>query len=59
MNKILNALQTGIMMMLMIQYASYDNESAIRFLAVLIGVEILKLLIKEWKDEDDNERINS
>ena len=52
MNKILNALQTGIMMMLMIQYASYDKESAIRFLAVLIGVEILKLLIKEWKDED-------
>ena len=53
MNKILNALQTGIMMMLMIQYASYDKESAIRFLAVLIGVEILKLLIKEWKDPDE------
>ena len=52
MNKILNALQTGLIMMLMIQYASYDKESAIRFLAVLIGVEILKLLIKEWKDED-------
>ena len=52
MNKILNTLQTGIMMMLMIQYASYDNNSAIRFLSVLIGVEILKLLIKEWKDED-------
>ena len=52
MNKILNTLQIGIMMMLMIQYASYDKESAIRFLAVLIGVEILKLLIKEWKDED-------
>ena len=52
MNKIMNALQTGIMMMLMIQYASYDIDSAIRFLAVLIGVEILKLLIKEWKDED-------
>ena len=52
MNKILNALQTGIMMMLMIQYATYDKDSAIRFLAVLIGIEILKLLIKEWKDED-------
>lgn len=57
MNKILNTLQTGIMMVLMIQYASYDIDSAIRFLAVLIGFEILKLLIKEWKD--DNERINS
>ena len=54
MNKILNTLQTGIMMMLMIQYASYDKESAIRFLAVLIGIEILKLLIKEWKEEDEN-----
>ena len=53
MNKILNTLQTGIMMMLMIQYASYNKESAIRFLAVLIGVEILKLLIKEWKEEDE------
>ena len=52
MNKILNTLQTGLMMMLMIQYASYDKESAIRFLAVLIGIEILKLLIKEWKEED-------
>ena len=52
MNKILNALQTGLMMMLMIQYATYDKDSAIRFLAVLIGVEILKILIKEWKDED-------
>ena len=52
MNKILNALQTGIMMMLMIQYASYDKDSAIRFLAVLIGVEILKLLVKEWNEED-------
>ena len=52
MNKILNALQTGLMMMMMIQYASYDKDSAIRFLAVLIGVEILKILIKEWKDED-------
>ena len=52
MNEILNALQTGIMMMLMIQYASYDKDSVMRFLAVLIGVEILKLLIKEWKDED-------
>ena len=52
MNKILNTLQTGIMMILMIQYASYDKDSAIRFLAVLIGVEILKLLIKERKDED-------
>ena len=54
MNKILNTLQTGIMMMLMIQYASYDKDSAIRFLAVLIGIEILKLLIKEWNDEDEN-----
>ena len=52
MIKILNTLQTGIMMMLMIQYASYDKDSAIRFLAVLIGISILKLLIKEWKDED-------
>ena len=52
MIKIMNALQTGIMMMVMIQYASYDKDSAIRFLAVLIGVEILKLLVKEWKDED-------
>ena len=52
MNKILNTLQTGIMMILMIQYTSYDKDSAIRFLAVLIGVEILKILIKEWKDED-------
>ena len=54
MNKILNTLQTGLMMILMIQYASYDKDSAIRFLAVLIGVEILKLLIKEWKEEDEN-----
>ena len=54
MNKIPNILQTGLMMMLMIQYASYDKDSAIRFLAVLIGIEILKLLIKEWKDEDEN-----
>ena len=54
MNKILNTLQTGIMMMMMIQYASYDKDSAIRFLAVLIGIEILKLLIKEWNDEDEN-----
>ena len=53
MTQILNALQTGIMMMLMIQYASYDKDSAIRFLAVLIGVAILKLLIKEWKDPDE------
>ena len=53
MNKILTTLQTGIMMMLMIQYASYDRDSAIRFLAVLIGVEILKILIKEWKEEDE------
>ena len=52
MIKIMNTLQTGIMMMLMIQYASYDKDSAIRFLAVLIGIVILKLLIKEWKDED-------
>ena len=52
MIKIMNTLQTGIMMMLMIQYASYDNDSAIRFLAVMIGIEILKLLIKEWKEED-------
>lgn len=59
MNKILNTLQTGLMMILIIQYASYDKDSAIRFLAVLIGVEILKLLIKEWEEEDDNERINS
>ena len=54
MIKIMNTLQTGLMMMLMIQYASYDKDSAIRFLAVLIGVEILKLLVKEWKDEDEN-----
>ena len=53
MNKILNALQTGIMMILMIQYASYDKESAIRFLAVLIGIEILKILIKEWNDDNE------
>ena len=52
MNNILNTLQTGLMMILMIQYASYDKDSVIRFLAVLIGVEILKLLIKERKDED-------
>ena len=52
MNKIMNTLQTGIMMMLMIQYASYDKDSVIRFLVILIGVEILKLLIKEWKEED-------
>ena len=52
MNKILNTLQTGIMMMLMIQYASYDKDSVIRFLAVLIGIEILKLLVKEWNEED-------
>ena len=52
MNNILNTLQTGLMMILMIQYASYDKDSVIRFLAVLIGVEILKLLIKEWKEED-------
>ena len=53
MNKIMNALQTGIMMILMIQYASYDKESVIRFLAVLIGVEILKILIKEWNDDNE------
>ena len=53
MNKILNALQTGIMMMLMIQYASHDKESVIRFLAVLIGIEILKILIKEWNDDNE------
>ena len=52
MTQIMNVLQTGIMMMVMIQYASYDKDSAIRFLAVLIGIAILKLLIKEWKDED-------
>ena len=52
MTQIMNALQTGIMMMLMIQYASYDKDSVIRFLAVLIGIEILKLLVKEWNDED-------
>ena len=52
MIQIMNALQTGIMMMLMIQYASYDKDSVIRFLAVLIGIEILKLLVKEWNDED-------
>ena len=52
MNKILNTLQTGLMMMLMIQYTSYYKDIAIRFLAVLIGVEILKILIKEWKTED-------
>lgn len=53
MIKIMNTLQTGLMMMLMIQYASYDKDSVIRFLAVLIGVEILKLLVKEWKEEDE------
>ena len=52
MIKILNTLQTGLMMMLMIQYASYDKDSVIRFLAVLIGVEILKLLIKEWNEDE-------
>lgn len=52
MNKILNTLQTGIMMILMIQYASYDKDSVIRFLAVLIGFEILKLLIRDWNEED-------
>ena len=52
MTQIMNALQTGVMMMLMIQYASYDKDSEIRFLAVLIGISILKLLIKEWNDED-------
>lgn len=55
MIKILNTLQTGLMMMLMIQYASYDKDSAIRFLAVLIGISILKILIKEWKEEDENQ----
>ena len=54
MNKILNTLQIGIMMMLMIQYASYDNNSAIQFLAVLIGIAILKILVREWNDEDEN-----
>ena len=54
MNKILNTLQTGLMMMLMIQYASYDKDSVIRFLAVLIGVEILKILLREWNDENEN-----
>ena len=53
MNKILNALQTGLLMILMIQYASYDKESAIRFLAVMIGIEILKLLVKEWYDDNE------
>ena len=53
MIKILNTLQTGLMMILMIQYASYDKDSVIRFLAVLIGVEILKPLIKEWNDHDE------
>ena len=54
MIKIMNHLQTGLMMILMIQYASYDKESAIRFLAVLIGVSILKILVREWNDEDEN-----
>ena len=40
------------MMILLIQYASYDKESTIRFLVVLIGISILKILIREWKDED-------
>lgn len=54
MINIMNTLQTGLMMMMMIQYASYDKDSAIRFLAVLIGISILKILIKEWQDEDEN-----
>ena len=52
MNNILNHLQTGIMMILLIQYASYDKENAIRFLAVLIGISILKILIREWSYEE-------
>lgn len=52
MIKIMNTLQTGLMMILMIQYASHDKENAIRFLAVLIGISIIKILIREWKDED-------
>ena len=50
MNKILNTLQTGLMMMLMIQYASYDKDSAIRFLALLIGISIMKILVREWNE---------
>ena len=53
MIKIMNTLQTGLMMILLIQYASYDKESVIRFLAVLIGISILKILVKEWNEEDE------
>ena len=52
MIKIMNTLQTGLMMILLIQYASHDKESAIQFLAVLIGISILKILVREWNDED-------
>lgn len=52
MIKIMNTLQTGILMILMIQYASHDKTKAIQFLVVLIGIAILKILIREWCDED-------
>ena len=52
MIKIMNTLQTGLMMILLIQYDSYDNESAIRFLAVLIVISKLKILVREWVDDE-------
>ena len=49
MIKIMNHLQTGLMMILLIQYASYDKGNAIGFLVLLIGITIMKTLIREWK----------
>ena len=47
MIKIMNHLQTGLMMILLIQYASYDKGNAIGFLVLLIGIAIMKTLIRE------------
>ena len=53
MNKILNHLQTGLLMILMIQYASHDKPKAIQFLVLLIGISIVKTLISEYKKTHD------
>ena len=49
MIKIMNHLQTGLLMILLIQYASYNKDNAIQFLVLLIGITIIKTLVKEWK----------
>lgn len=54
MIKILNHLQTGLLMILMIQYASHDKTKAIQFLVLLIGISIVKTLITEYKKLPEN-----